>query len=428
MSKLLHSSPAKQPAAAEAGGGSLGSPRGSDGGGFFGAASGGAAAATSPRTSLVGVSPKVFIPHARTVGSPVPPRKVAIERKRREIAAAVAGAGSGEEGLSAEGLEDALRAAGIDFSAVPGGMAAPDVGSGSSSAASVASLPLPLFEDADLDSRTGAEWIRIGAKALALDFAGDGRALWRAAQPLTYSASSETFSLAWTAPRAPLPALGSPGEEAKEEAKLEAGGGEVPGEDGTYGTATLPRLFLCFASEHPADVVRRLSSAFAARAAAANTLRYILTLDCMPREEGEGLVKEQVARLQAMAFAARSLQRAGEGAAPLAASAQALLQDVGRDWARAMNRVFFDAAIKGRGSSPGGGVDALGVTSGGLPMDVGVLADIAPPPSPPAAPLHPLRWCPSPPLVAPRHPMGRASGALRGMPFCSTPSSPWGMP
>lgn len=170
----------------------------------------------------------MYVPHARVQGAP--PRRVEVERVKRQYAAAHAS------------LESLLKAEGVDFARVSGGDAA---GESSSDAAAAALLPLEAFDDGDFEVREPPEaWVELGleedgeegvgaeseaataenttqlpqprtrtrhqrgvpAQALDLGSYGDcGLGRWRACRVYACSSASGgggsvLYSVAWTAP------------------------------------------------------------------------------------------------------------------------------------------------------------------------------------------------------------------------------------
>jgi len=307
---------------------------------------------------------------------------VAVERKRREIAAALGG-----DSLTVEKIESTLLSAGIDMPRI---------------LSDPASIPLHNFSDRELDTHDGMDWLKIGGEALALDVSSGCQ--WRVAQAISYDSHSDSFTVKWLAPAvcAPPPA---PSGDIGESGAVEAKDGEGKLSEGSAAVslslpdceATVPRIYICFPGEHPSDVIARIAAAITARRLAEKALRYSLALDCMPREEGSGLPTKQEQRLLEKAKNARTLHHVareeeaymGPLKERMASLGQALIGDVNNDWSRAMNRVYFDIAMKigddakSSGASIGAALSAaLGVSSGGLPFDSGPLGNLELPPLP----------------------------------------------
>ena len=369
------------------------------------------APARAPAAAPSASAPKVFLPHVRALGSPVPPRRVAVERRRREIAAAVS---EGEAG-SGGGLERLLIAEGINYRAVSGG----DVQSAKSGMTISATLPLSAFDSDETDPYTPAEWVLRGVvdgevrgvSALALDEAPDGTGVWRAATVLSYDAGSALFDVVFDAyvppptVAAPTPSraraaitsslalasslasssLSSPrgsggasvgyafaierkdDERKSGEEKLTVRGGPTAA---VGAHASLPRTSVCFLAESPSTFASRLGAAFAARRAAAAELRFALAVDSMPTSDSPPLSNDMRERILASASAARTLRiasRVGSSASAggvgadagaatlppaLAAIATTLLNGVQTDWARAMNRAVLVSAVRGGSTAP----------------------------------------------------------------------------
>ena len=342
------------------------------------------------------------------MGSPVPPRRVAVERKRREITAALTDGVIGSGG----GLERLLVAEGIDYRAVSGGdvKAAPNT--------VPAGLELAPFDDADYETYSGHDWIarglvdgeNRGVAALALDESHDGTGVWRAATILAYDAISALFTVRFeeyvlppggggggggggyagggggaAPPHSPLlPASQMPASRARlaltsSIALAGALGGEAKNDEhkacdevrggptaatGTH--ASLPRTSICFLAESPTVFARRLGAAFSARRAAAADLRFALAVDCMPTDDAPPLTPALRERVLRLSLAARSL-KAPADRERLAPAVETLLNAVQHDWARALNRTVLVSDALGRESvrkRGGGGSASLVVPLG----------------------------------------------------------------
>jgi dynein heavy chain, axonemal len=392
------------------------------------------------------LQPKVFVPHARTAGSTAVPRKVAVERKRREFASAVSSEAGGDP-FSAAGLEGALRDKGVDYAAVPGGDAAglaKDNASASPSSANAelaAKLPLEAFDSSDYETRTAPEWVGLGVDeatgqqrgvpGFALCAQPDGTGYWRPCRAVAWEAEKSAFTVVWTDQERDASSASSAASAAASSSRtranlsahiaassdLESKEGDakaaaelvslVPG--GT-GAARVRRIHMCFASEDPAVFAARLATAFASRRTAASLLRYHLSIDCMPTDDSPQLVPAQADRVQRAALAARSLQAAAaslaagsnagkesrDRAAAIAASLSSLLAEANTDFARTMNKIIFDrtvAAARSAGASAaaeedGGEEKKDEGAAGGMPGGLAMLAavDMPAPARPPPVP------------------------------------------
>lgn len=354
------------------------------------------------------LQPKVFVPHARQAGTNAVPRRVAVERKRREFAAVTEAVGAG-------GLESLLRGHGVDY-AVPGGDAiaasapsTPQAGT----ADYAATLPLEAFDSSEFEIRPPADWVALGVDeatgqqrgvpGLALFMQPDGSGYWRSCRAVAWDASTASFTVVWTdasngKTRSNLQshiaaARSMDDEESKEAAESKEGEAKATAEwaaviSGATGIGSAKRIHMCFAAEDPNNFANRLAAAFKSRREAAQLLRYHLYVDCMPTEDGPQLQPVQVDRVSRLATAARSLaaatavnpigRDARDRGAALTTALQALLGEAQTDFARTMNKIIFDKTVSAvRGHADAAATSATGQS---LPTDLGLLAAVDVPP------------------------------------------------
>jgi len=373
------------------------------------------------------LQPKVFVPHARTLGSTTVPRRVAVERKRREYATMVTETkGQEEETISTEttssGLELLLREKEVDYN-LPGGDA-----SGSHGIEAALTLPLEAFDNHDYEIRSSKDWISLGideatnvqrgVPGIALCLSNDGSGYWRACRAVAWNENRQMFTIVWT--EAPS-ATHSTNTASRTRSQLSAardldttieskeGDAKIAEEwlsviPNAHGIDYVRRIHLCFAAEDPIMFVTRLASAFRARRDAAALIKYHLSLDCMPTDDGPMLQSVQLDRIQALSTAARSLQStvgpAGsaaltamlatrEGKDRIASMNKCLIDltnEAQTDFTRTMNRIIFDKTVtSARASKEPGNNEEMNQEMSGNGIDM--LAAIELPPTPPAKPV-----------------------------------------
>jgi len=229
------------------------------------------------------VEPKVTEPY-----EPIPgrvPRKVAIDRKRKEFASI--------------SIEDELTKRGIDFNTPPG---------------QESWLSLELFDDKTYDDYTPEEWIEKGRgpdgvlralPAKALHKGLDDIYVWRDFYVHGYDKETDKFVGRWATD-------GDNGREVK-----------------------VPRLHLLFDAEDPRKFADRVANAFQERIYADSIIRYNYYIDNMPTQDLNELDSEQRKRLEILTTNTKKLREAKIDLTPL-------LMEVNNDYARTMNRIIFD--------------------------------------------------------------------------------------
>lgn len=271
-----------------------------------------------------------------------PPRRVQIERKKRAFATQDVGML-----LSALGV--------TDFQELLAPSASP--------------LPLELFDDAEFDVRTPAEWVAplsAGAKAVRARAFQDGE--WCGCQVLGVRDGFK--AAARGAGAGPWVGSVAVGAKASEQGAAAPGGADEAGdsEEGEANAEALaaaaaataavleasaasylvelndsgermwiPRVMLCFMSEDPARYARRVAAALARRAKAEEALQYALLVDSMPTEDIPPLTVEQINRMLGFALNSKKLKD------KLMDTSQ-LINEINIEYARTMNRIVFDAA------------------------------------------------------------------------------------
>jgi dynein heavy chain, axonemal len=296
-------------------------------------------ATTSGASSRDGAEPKVFAPRERRSGKA--PRRVEVERRRREF--------------RARPLGELLRSEGVDYS-----KAAPDgAGEGAGSL-----LPLEPFDDTTFEVREAHEWMALGdthgdvpgagVAARALYHHDDGSGSWIPCRVVSWDAASGLFTVTWgstTHPEAKnasiLPELhASPDTEGKD-------GSSVPERQSLAMTtldadllevlrgseAQVPRIELCFDAEDPVLFAKRVGEAHRSRVHAESLMHYHLVVDCMPTEGVPGLNSEQLARVLSAVNSSKAVRDAG-------GDASTLLREASLDHQRTMNKLLLDQHIR----------------------------------------------------------------------------------
>jgi dynein heavy chain len=413
------------------------------------------------------LQPKVFVPHARQTGSAAVPRKVAMERKRREFAE--------QTSSTSSSIEDLLRARLVDYAAVSGGDMTP--AESDSTAAHCASLPLEAFDSSDYEIRSEKNWISLGVDevtgqqrgvpAIGLYLNAEGFGEWRACRAVAWetrpgppggAATVGKFAVVWMNDSSNATIGGSKmrssleghiaagrsnaaddtegkgGEFKESDAKIDAElASLVPGGNGVV--SRLLRLHVCFASEDPVNFADRLANAFKKRREAAQLIRYLLYVDCMPIEDGPQLLQKQLNAITNQTLAARSLAQIHvaytnpsqhppqlrERASTQYSVLQNLLGEVQTDFVRSMNKVIFDGTVeamrvaKATGQDPAAAAAAaFGASAGGVPTDLALLATVDVPPPTPKAPV-PYKAL----LTIPSHPFAANKEAFSFITLCS---------
>ena len=231
------------------------------------------------REGVALLDPKVFESH-----EPIPgkvPRKVVIDRKRKQFAAL--------------NIEDLLKKEGLD-------LAQPQT----------AWLPLEPFDDYDLETRTAQEWIAfagetgdsVPALALFRDQSGPATARWRPALVVNWDPERRRFTGIW--------------------------------DDSQKGAFVLPKISVLFHSEDPSRFSTRLLSAYLRRKYAENLIRYNFYIDNMPMEEVPTLTSPEKQKLLHKATASLGLQHS------YAQENSSIVVEVANGYSRVMNKIIFD--------------------------------------------------------------------------------------
>ena len=260
---------------------------------------------------VVSLDPKVMIPFQAPFGHT--PRRVAIQRKKREFAAHDIDALLRERyGISgAEAL-------------MPAAMAAARAGNVASGVLNSV-LAIDLFDNTDYDTHRAAEWIALGtadgAEEAALpgrglrfpDAAGDGdnnsggagAAAWEPCVVRAWDPEARQFEVEW----------------ARDNAR-----------------ARLGRLSVCFEPEEPTAFAERVARAHESRKTAEALIRYNLYVDCMPTDEIAQLDSQQIGRIVACCLSTESLRKSE-------VDTSHLLNEVNTDYVRTMNKLIFDQNV-----------------------------------------------------------------------------------
>ncbi|KNC54636.1 dynein heavy chain 2 [Thecamonas trahens ATCC 50062] len=250
--------------------------------------------------AMVGVPASALEPKVMSQFKTAPgktPRKIEIERRKREYAA--------------QDLEELLAAQGVDYRL--------SEAERNASAAFPSYLPLEPFDDTEFEVRTPREWLELGVEngvmcgvpgaAVVFDSAGCGS--WVPVLVVDYSAEAEAYVVV---PRGATPASAA--------------------------YSLVHRIHLYFVAESPANFAARVGAAHRSRRDAEALLRYNLYIDSMPTAELPSMTQGTVNRILEFSVA---------GAAPSASQLtllESLLSQVGVDYARAMNKIIFDTSRK----------------------------------------------------------------------------------
>lgn len=204
--------------------------------------------------------PKVMVPF-ETRGTATP-RKVVIQRKRRQFAQQDIPSLLQREGCDPAAAEATKRAA--------------------------STLDVSIFDNTDWETRTPAEWVPKApgvppSPATVATFAADGSVSWVDATVVDYDAAANRY-LVQTA-------------------------GSSSGDNADGGAlASIHRLHVCFKAEDPELFSRRMAEAYATRARAEALMRYHLCIDCMPTDDVPTLTTEQVNRILSYALNSKALK------------------------------------------------------------------------------------------------------------------------
>ncbi|KXZ54227.1 hypothetical protein GPECTOR_5g319 [Gonium pectorale] len=236
--------------------------------------------------------PKVMAPYETRSGET--PRKVLIQRKRRQFAAQDVSALVQEEGVQQPSTE---------------------------------LFPLEIFDNTTFESRTHPEWVprRPGIPpTTARAFTGTdepGSNGWVPCTVVDFDEARDAYGVT----------LGSISNGASGESSPD--GAEAKP------VTWLPRVKVCFSAEDPAQFARRHADAHRSRARAESLLRYNLCVDSMPTDDIPPLTNEQVNRMLSFALNSKRLK-------DKLMDTSTLISEVNIEYARTMNKVVFDAALQ----------------------------------------------------------------------------------
>ncbi|GLI62391.1 hypothetical protein VaNZ11_005010 [Volvox africanus] len=245
--------------------------------------------------------PKVMAPFETRSGET--PRKVLIQRKRRQFAS---------QDVSALVEGEGIKPAPEEL------------------------FPLEVFDNTNYETRTHLEWVprRPGvpptsARALLDEGAGGGGPAWVPCTVVDYNEAANAYGVM----------LHSGGATGSGE---DVGAGAGPGlgsprdaENVTW----VPRVKVCFSAEDPALFARRHADAHRSRARAESLLRYNLYIDSMPTDDIPPLTNEQVNRMLSFALNSKRLK-------DKLMDTSALIAEVNIEYARTMNKVVFDTSLQ----------------------------------------------------------------------------------
>ncbi|GLC56009.1 hypothetical protein PLESTB_001054700 [Pleodorina starrii] len=260
--------------------------------------------------------PKVMAPFETRSGET--PRKVLIQRKRRQFAAQDVAALVQGEGVAATPEE---------------------------------LFPLEIFDNTNYETRTHPEWVprRPGvpptsARALVSaeeaygggqggEGGGGGRLAWVPCTVVDFNETANLYGVTLTQLHTHSGATAS-GEQP------DAFGGSAggAGPHGNRRVLWLPRVKVCFSAEDPALFARRHADAHRSRSRAESLLRYNLYVDSMPTDDIPPLTNEQVNRMLSFALNSKRLK-------DKLMDTSALIAEVNIEYARTMNKVVFDTAL-----------------------------------------------------------------------------------
>eukprot|EP00912_Choanoflagellata_sp_UC4_P002384 UC4_evm1s1504 len=189
-------------------------------------------------------------------------------------------------------------------------------------------IPLEYFDNTDFDCRTPSEWLTISnssekhipAKAFYVGDAIDEEDLMNSPDGkiyrflecfvVSYSSDTNLYEVRFSDP-----AIAS--------------------------TLFLPRLYVMFLAEDPANFAARVASAYNFRDETESELRYHLYLDCMPTDEIAEIDRESMNRILGSSMNTVARQKAGSNDNIL----RSLLKEANSDHARTMNKIVFDKVV-----------------------------------------------------------------------------------
>ncbi|KAG2439747.1 hypothetical protein HYH02_010624 [Chlamydomonas schloesseri] len=286
--------------------------------------------------------PKVMAPFETRSGQT--PRKVLIQRRRRQFAAQDVA-----ELVHGEGVAQATQEL----------------------------FPLEVFDNTNFESRTHPEWVprRPGVpptsgRALLAHDDGTGQSVvdWVPCTVVDFDEATNSYGVTLQQPS-------------------HTGNGSLDADAEDMHVMWLPRVKVCFSAEDPALFARRHAEAHRSRARAESLLRYNLYVDSMPTDDIPPLTNEQVNRMLSFALNSKRLK-------DKLMDTSALIAEVNIEYARTMNKVVFDAALaaaraereaEAEAEESGGSVRPS--TNGGVAAAV---MHVGKPPAAPGAPLIPI--------------------------------------
>ena len=230
------------------------------------------------------LQPKVFVPYVTKPGHT--PRRVAVERKKKEFDSQDISALLQFHGINAEMMEESRA---IDELAPHDSLNQV--------------LPLSFFDDDTYEMYSPQEWIRKGRGAVPAKTMSAGK--WVQCVVKTYNAESKTFIVLM---------------------------------ENTEFQKT--RLQICFDVENPGRFAERVMKATKARKVAEEMLRYNLYIDCMPTDGSADLDHAQVTRILKTTLNSKALRKVDPDTSQL-------LNEIHMDYSRTMNKIVFDANLKG---------------------------------------------------------------------------------
>lgn len=227
------------------------------------------------------IDPKVMEPY-----EPIPgrvPRKVAIDRKKKEYAS--------------YNLEQLFAENSIDFNNIN---------------KNVEWLPLELFDDTTYDDYSNEEWIKkksdedgrqrlITGKGLYKDAAG--MYIWKPIIVESYNKTTDKYQCQMR---------------------------------DTQQKIDLHRIYVCLDAENPKKYVQRVVNAFQERVYADSIIRYNFYIDNMPLQDLSELDSEQKKRLEALAKTSKLKDK----------DTTSLIMEVNQDYERTMNKIIFDRYLE----------------------------------------------------------------------------------
>jgi dynein heavy chain len=289
--------------------------------------------------------PKVQVPFYTPPGSC--PRKIEIERRKREFAKKNLVELLEKNGISTELLMPKRQEAGAK--AVLTTSVADSKGRGAKVDPFPPILALEVFDDEDFDCRTWREWLALGdvngvrkpvpGKALLPTVSAEEATDWRS-PGLTWQ--WQDVGVLDFLPAKKLYLVQKCDEDGR---VLDKDGKTVINGacDETHpGQFWIPRVQLMFCAENPDIFVKRVRYAFKARRKTEALLRYHLYIDCMPMDGLGELSESSFMRMLELAKGAPSIAKDYR----VDLHVPTLKRQVTIDWCRAMNKIIFDKTIR----------------------------------------------------------------------------------